>query len=67
MVCLAGRLQGELQFLSGNRMAREAKAGMSKGDGKTASGAAASLRRCRITARIRVLMARPERALTCVG
>jgi hypothetical protein len=48
-------------------MTREAKAGTPKGDGKTASGAAASLRRCRITARIRVLMARPERALTRVG
>ena len=35
-------------------MTREAKAGTPKGDGKTASGAAASLRRCHITARIRV-------------
>ena len=48
-------------------MTREAKAGTPKGDGKTAPGAAASLRRYRITARIRVLMARPERALTRVG
>jgi hypothetical protein len=64
---LVGRPQGELQFLSGNRMTREANAGMSKDNGKTTSNAAASLRGCRITARIRVLMARPERVLMRVG
>ena len=48
-------------------MTREAKAGMSKGNGKAASNAAASPRGCRITARIRVLMTWPEKALTRVG
>src|SRR5260370_1321510 len=48
-------------------MTREANAGTPKGNGKPAPDTAASLRWCRITARIRVLTARPERAPPGVG
>jgi len=48
-------------------MAQEAKAGTPKGDGKTGTVGRSLLRWCRITARIRTLVVRLERALTCVG
>ena len=48
-------------------MAREADAGMSKGDGKAIVDDRVSPRCGRITGWIRVLVARPERALTCAG
>jgi len=48
-------------------MTQEAKAGTSKGDGKTSTTGRDLLRRCWITARIRILVIRLERAPTCVG
>ena len=47
-------------------MTQQAKAGMPKGDGKTGIAGRSLLRWCRITARIRALVARLERAPTCV-
>lgn len=57
----------EAEFRSGHRMAQEANAGVSKGDGKTARIDRSSKRSCRITGRIRVLVARLERGLTWAG
>lgn len=48
-------------------MAQEAEAGMSKGNGKAIASDRVSPRCGRITGRIRVLVTRPERALTCAG
>jgi len=51
------------QLLTGRRMTQEAKAGRPKGQGKAAAW---HLSQRRITRRIRVLVARPERAPTWV-
>lgn len=53
--------------LSGHRMAQQANAGRSKGNGKPTVDNRVSPRRGRITGRIRALVARPERVLTCAG
>jgi hypothetical protein len=64
---LAGRpTVREAEVLSGNRMVQQANAGASKGDGKTA-GWSLLRRSCRITGRIRALVARLERGLTWTG
>jgi hypothetical protein len=55
------------EVLSGYRMAQEAEAGMSKGNGKAIVDDRVSPRCGRITGRIRVLVVRPERVLTCAG
>jgi hypothetical protein len=55
------------EVLSGYRMAQEADAGMSKGNGKVIADDRVSPRCGRITGRIRVLVIRPEGALTCAG
>ena len=52
---------------SGNRMVQEANAGAPKGDGKSARGGHSSKWSCRITGRIRVLVARLERGPTWTG
>lgn len=64
---LGGPTVRRVEVLSGYRMAREADAGMSKGDGKAIVDDRVSPRCGRITGRIRVLVARPERALTRAG
>jgi len=48
-------------------MTQQAKAGTPKGTGKTGAASRSLLRWRWITARIRTLVVRLERALTCVG